>query len=130
MSDALDYLVKARPDALAPYLKFMKEAGIETNVYSPILLPDYTAPEVKAKQRQAQVADVTKLTHHLVIHRLARSDLDRTQTTPGLTNSYVQIRRLRRHRNECHSEAKNYHVPHSLHSTFMVLPVYFAATRE
>src|SRR4030065_518419 len=27
MSDALDYLVKARPDALAPYLKFMKEAG-------------------------------------------------------------------------------------------------------
>jgi nitrite reductase/ring-hydroxylating ferredoxin subunit/alkylhydroperoxidase/carboxymuconolactone decarboxylase family protein YurZ len=27
MSDALEYLVKARPDALAPYLKFMKEAG-------------------------------------------------------------------------------------------------------
>ena len=27
MSDALDYLVKARPDAMAPYLKFMKEAG-------------------------------------------------------------------------------------------------------
>jgi nitrite reductase/ring-hydroxylating ferredoxin subunit/alkylhydroperoxidase/carboxymuconolactone decarboxylase family protein YurZ len=27
MSDALDYLVKARPDAIAPYLKFMKEAG-------------------------------------------------------------------------------------------------------
>ena len=27
MSDALDYLVKARPDAIGPYLKFMKEAG-------------------------------------------------------------------------------------------------------
>jgi nitrite reductase/ring-hydroxylating ferredoxin subunit/alkylhydroperoxidase/carboxymuconolactone decarboxylase family protein YurZ len=27
MSDALEYLVKARPDAIAPYLKFMKEAG-------------------------------------------------------------------------------------------------------
>ena len=27
MSDALEYLVKARPDAMAPYLKFMKEAG-------------------------------------------------------------------------------------------------------
>jgi len=27
MSDALEYLVKARPDAMAPYLKFLKEAG-------------------------------------------------------------------------------------------------------
>jgi len=27
MSDALNYLVKARPDAIAPYLKFLKEAG-------------------------------------------------------------------------------------------------------
>ncbi len=27
MSDALDYLVKARPDAVGPYLKFLKEAG-------------------------------------------------------------------------------------------------------
>jgi len=27
MSDALEYLVKARPDAIGPYLKFLKEAG-------------------------------------------------------------------------------------------------------
>lgn len=27
MSDALDYLIKARPDALGPYFKFLKEAG-------------------------------------------------------------------------------------------------------
>jgi len=27
MSDALEYLVKARPDAVGPYLKFLKEAG-------------------------------------------------------------------------------------------------------
>jgi nitrite reductase/ring-hydroxylating ferredoxin subunit/alkylhydroperoxidase/carboxymuconolactone decarboxylase family protein YurZ len=27
MSDALTYLVKARPDAMAPYFKFLKEAG-------------------------------------------------------------------------------------------------------
>ena len=27
MSDALDYLVKARPNAMAPYFKFLKEAG-------------------------------------------------------------------------------------------------------
>ena len=27
MSDALEYLVKASPDAMAPYLKFLKEAG-------------------------------------------------------------------------------------------------------
>ena len=27
MSDALEYLVKARPDAMAPYFKFLKEAG-------------------------------------------------------------------------------------------------------
>lgn len=27
MSDALEYLIKARPDALAPYFKFLKEAG-------------------------------------------------------------------------------------------------------
>jgi len=27
MSDALNYLVQARPDAIAPYLKFLKEAG-------------------------------------------------------------------------------------------------------
>ncbi len=27
MSDALDYLVRARPDAIGPYLKFLKEAG-------------------------------------------------------------------------------------------------------
>lgn len=27
MSDALDYLIKARPDAMAPYFKFLKEAG-------------------------------------------------------------------------------------------------------
>jgi nitrite reductase/ring-hydroxylating ferredoxin subunit/alkylhydroperoxidase/carboxymuconolactone decarboxylase family protein YurZ len=27
MSDALDYLVKVRPDAMGPYFKFLKEAG-------------------------------------------------------------------------------------------------------
>jgi hypothetical protein len=27
MSDALDYLVKARPNAMQPYFKFLKEAG-------------------------------------------------------------------------------------------------------
>jgi nitrite reductase/ring-hydroxylating ferredoxin subunit/alkylhydroperoxidase/carboxymuconolactone decarboxylase family protein YurZ len=27
MSDALEYLVKARPEAMAPYFKFLKEAG-------------------------------------------------------------------------------------------------------
>jgi nitrite reductase/ring-hydroxylating ferredoxin subunit/alkylhydroperoxidase/carboxymuconolactone decarboxylase family protein YurZ len=27
MSDALNYLIKARPDAILPYFKFMKEAG-------------------------------------------------------------------------------------------------------
>ena len=27
MSDALDYLVKARPDAIVPYFKFLKESG-------------------------------------------------------------------------------------------------------
>jgi len=27
MSDALEYLIKARPEAMAPYFKFLKEAG-------------------------------------------------------------------------------------------------------
>ena len=32
------------------YARELKEAGIETDRVSPILLPDYTDPEVRARQ--------------------------------------------------------------------------------
>ncbi len=52
MSDALNYLVKARPDAIGPYLAFLKQAGTPPR-------PQDTQPDLR--HHQGPLADAQRL---------------------------------------------------------------------
>ena len=79
MSDALDYLVKARPDAIVPYFKFLKESGRHLDPRTRDLISVIT--KVASQTRELLWQQIALCEQHGVAHGAMRTLAERLDET-------------------------------------------------